>query len=271
MSVTKATTIVWWEFRRRKWSTIWWIIGIGAFLALTILVYPTFKDQAAQLDQSLNQLPDSAKALFTDTKDFLSPVGYLSSQIYYLMMPLLLSFLAISLGASLIARDEQNHTLELLLARPISRTKLLLAKALSGLFILLLVGGSEALLACILVSAVGFNGVRTIDVALVTLMSLLFALLFGALAYMLTALGKFGRGASIGIATLLALGGYIISSLDSTVTWLAWPAKFLPFHYYHPADILRGHFQVASALGMALGTVVLLVLAILAFRRRDIE
>lgn len=259
------------ELKRRKWSTLWWCVGIGVFVAFILAVYPSFSDSAAQLDKSLQNIPDSARELFTDTNDFLSPVGYLSSQCYYLLVPLLFSFLAIGLGSSLVAREEQSHTIELLLSRPVSRTRLLLHKAAAGFIILSVVGLVTALVGGIMLQFITFAGVKPLSVFLVTIMALDFSLLFGALAFMLTAMGRFGRGAAIGISTLLALGGYIIASLDKTLTWLAWPAKFLPFHYYHPADILRGHFTGAEALGMVVVTAVLIFFAWIAFRRRDID
>ncbi len=259
------------ELKQRRWSTIWWIIGIGVFLTLVLAVYPSFRDQAATFDKTFNNFSDSAKALFTDTADFFSPVGYLSSQAYYLMMPLLFGFLAIGMGASLIAREEQNKTIELLLSRPVARGKLLLAKAGAGTIILFIVGIAMAILGAVEVAIIGFAGVRAIDIFWVTFASLLLSLLFGSVAFLLTAMGRFGRGASIAVATLFALGGYIISSLDQTVKWLQWPAKFFPFHYYHPADIMYGHVTYATMFWFFAISVGLLVLSYIAFRRRDIE
>ncbi|HVX58137.1 MAG TPA: ABC transporter permease subunit [Candidatus Saccharimonadales bacterium] len=259
------------EIKRRKWSTIWWSVGIALFIALVFAIYPSFRSSSAQLDKSLQNIPESARNLFTDTNDFLSPVGYLSSQCYYLMLPLLFGFLAIALGSSLLAREEQDGTLELLLARPVSRSRIILAKAAAGTAILIAVGLVIAALGAILCQVIGFPGVKTIGVFYTTIMCLDFALLFGALALVMTALGRVGRGGAIGLSTLLALAGYLFSSLDKTVSWLVWPARLLPFHYYHPADILRsGSFPYWDAAGMFIASLILLALALLAFRRRDI-
>jgi ABC-2 type transport system permease protein len=259
------------ELMQRRWSTVWWVVGIVAFISLTLGVYPTFRNQADQLNQSLQSFPDSAKALFTDTNDFLSPVGYLSSQVYYLLLPLLFSFLAVALGSSLIAKEESSRTIELLLARPISRTTLVLGKAAAGLIVLARVGLAVGIIATIEVALIKFQGVNAWDILLVTLMALIMSTLFGATAFALTAIGSMGRKAAIGVATLIAFGSYLVSSLDKTVTWLQWPAKFLPFHYYHPADILDGHFTPWEALGMTSVIAVLLLVSCLAFRRRDIS
>lgn len=264
-------SIVKWELQSRKWSIVWWIVGITAFITLNLSVYPSFRDQADQLNQTFNQMPQSVRDLFSDTGDFLSPVGYLSSQIFYLLLPLLFSFLSVGLGASLIAREEQRHTIELLLSRPISRGKLLFGKALAGVAVTSVVALVVGLVSMLEVALIHFKGVHTIDVLLVTLLSMLLSLLFGAIAFTLTSMGAVGRGASIGIAALFGIGGYVISSLDNTVAWLRVPAKLFPYHYFKPGTVLEGHFAIKPTLAFAGIIIVLAIIAWVAFRRRDIN
>jgi ABC-2 type transport system permease protein len=232
-------------------------------------VYPPFRDQADTLNQSFNQLPEGFRALFSDTGDFLSPIGYLSSQIYYLMLPMMLSIMAIGLGSSLLAREERDGTLELLLSRPVSRGKLLLAKMLCGLKIMLIAGLAAAVVAVPLAKAINF-GVSMRNVALATAVALLLSILFGTIAFTLTALGRSARAASIGIAGLIAFGGYVITSLSGTVTWLSWPAKLMPYHYYRPSEILQGNPNWWGIIGLAVTVIILAVVAWLGFRHRDI-
>ena len=264
-------SIVWWELWQRRWFMCWWAIGIALYMVLVISVYPSFKDQAADLNKSLEQLPDAAKALFSDTPDFLSPVGYLSSQIYYLVLPLIYSILTIGLGASLIAKEEQQHTIELLLSRPVSRGGLLLGKALAGLAILLIVSIVNLAVTIPTVWWAGFDGVSTSGVVLVTFVCAVLSLIFGALAFMLSAMGHGAKTISLGVAALVALGGYVISSLEATVTWLQWPSKLLPYHYFHPSEILSGNFTTNECIGFVAAIAVLGVFSWVAFRRRDID
>ncbi len=127
------------ELWQRRWSLLWWSIGVGAFVALDVALYTTVKSDAQQLNQALSHLPGAIRSLFSGGADFLSPTGFLSARIYYLLLPLLLTILSIGLGSSLIGKEEKQGTLELLLARPISRTRLLIGKVLAGLSILTIV------------------------------------------------------------------------------------------------------------------------------------
>ena len=260
--------IIKWNFWQRRWSIFWWCVAIFVFIGLNLIFYPSIRDQAAQLNESLNQLPDAARSLFSDTADLLSPVGYLSSQVFYLMLPMLLGILTIGLGSSLLAKEENEGTIELLLARSLSRGSLLLGKIFAGLAILLAVGTIA------LVTTVGFSwgvdiNVGLINIALASVMAMTMGLLFGAVAFYLTALGRWGRPASIGIAAAVAIGSYLVTSLVPLAQWLNWPAKFLPYHYYHPGDVLAGKFSAGNFLLLLSASLILGVLSWIAFRRRD--
>jgi ABC-2 type transport system permease protein len=184
------------------------------------------------------------------------------------MLPLLLGILAISLGSSLLAAEERDSTIESLMARPISRTHLLLHKSLSGALILglaTLVG-----LAVTLITKWQVDlevPVRYILVA--TLSCYLMVLTFGAIALLFTSIGR-TRGGAIGLSAVIAIGGYLISSLSSTVSWLEKPSKIFPFEYYDSESILRGTIEWSNFLFFIILTVICLIASIYAFRRRDL-
>lgn len=261
--------VVRWTIKQRKWFIIWWTIGVVAFIVISLVFYPSFKDQA-QLDKQLESLPKATKALFSDTNDFFSPVGYLSSQVYYLMLPLLFSILSIGLGAGLLAREEDSGTIELLLARPISRGRLLAGKAAAGLATIALVGFFAWLAALVMCRFVGLNfSVPRLTMA--TVMAVLLALIFGSIAFTVTTLGRSARLASVGLASLAGIASYIISSLSGVVAWLEWPSKALPYHYYRPGDILAGASAWREAIGLVLAVAVFGIICWLSFRRRDLN
>ena len=60
---------------------------------------------------------------FTEMIDMTSGAGYLSAEMFSLMVPLLLIIFAISLGASAIAGEEDKRTIEILLSEPVSRQR----------------------------------------------------------------------------------------------------------------------------------------------------
>lgn len=262
--------VIKWTFWQRRWSTLWWAIGVAAFIFLSLSFYASFRDQAAQLNQVLDRLPAAARSLFTGNADFLSPQGFLSARVYYLMLPLLLSFLAIGLGSSLISREEETGTLELLLARPISRTRLLAAKTLAGLIITVTVSLTSLVSTLVICKLVKLE-IPLGRVVVTTLTCTVLALVFGALAFAMSALGRSARLASVGLSVIVALGGYIVSSLAGAVKWLEWPAKLFPYHYYRPTETLAGVYVWRDSLLLLGVTAILLIIAWQGFRNRDLN
>lgn len=254
---------------QRRWFILWWCLGVAAFIALEICFYPALKGQTAQLNKSFSQIPASVKSFIGDSGDYFSPTNYLNSRVFYLVIPILFAVLMIGLGSSLLAREEQDGTLELLLSRPISRSRLLAGKAMSGLVIT----GSVALaglFVCVgLSKAVGLpNSVAEISAAM--LLSYLMCLVFGAFAFMLSAIGQRARALSIGLTTFVFVASYAITGFTATIAWAKWPARFLPYYYFNPQRMLTGHFTWGPVLGYAAAILLYIIIARLGFQKRDI-
>jgi len=259
--------VVRWTVWQRRWSIVWWCLGMAALIGLTLGLYPSIRDQANQLNRSFN-LSGSTLDLFGGT-DFFSPVGYLNSQLIYFTVPLVLAILAIGLGTSLIGREESSGTLEALLARPVSRGKLLTAKAIAGMLIIFIVISVSSAVVLGLCKAVSM-GIPLGYVAAACFACFMLVLTFGASAFLLTVTGR-GRVAALGVAVAYGMGGYLVSSLAPSVPWLKNPSLLFPYHYYQTAGILRGTFLWRDIAFFALFTAGCGVLAWLSFRRRDLS
>jgi ABC-type transport system involved in multi-copper enzyme maturation permease subunit len=108
------------------------------------------------------------------------------------------------------------------------------------------------------------------DIVIAGLFCMILALSWGAIAFMVTTLGRGAKAASVGVATVVAIGGYILASLSGTVRWLIWPARAFPFHYYHPGEILNGIYHWQDLLFMLAVIIVCAIISVIAFRRRDL-
>jgi ABC-2 type transport system permease protein len=159
--------------------------------------------------------------------------------------------------------------MEILLANPISRRRLALEKAAAlaatvglltlAVFLVVWLGGL----------AVGLEpGVGNLAAAVFALFLLSSG--FGALALGIgAATGR--RGAAIGIAAAVALGGYLLQSLGPLVDALEPWTVLSPFAHYASGDRLRDGFD-AGAVAILLGLGLLLVgTAAASFERRDLR
>lgn len=262
-------TIVRTELRRRKLYLLWWSIGIIALIALTVLAYGSVRDQAGELNKAFGNLSSSISS-FVGTSDMFSPAGYLNSQLYYITLPVLFILLSITLTSSLVNKEESNRTLELLLARPVSRTSLLAAKAISGCVVIAILGAVTALTVVLCAAAIHID-ISVGNLLLATTAMVLFSGAFGALAFMLFAASTATRHLAVVVAVLVSFGGYILSSLAGLVHGLAWLAKIFPYHYYDPGAMLTGKLSAGLVLYIAAIYVGSMLVAVLGFRRRDIN
>lgn len=262
-----------WELRQRRTAIIWWSIGSIVLTLVILALFPSIRDQAKDFNQVINQLPEGLRGLKTGgakSVDVADPVQFLNSQLFYATLPILWIILAITRGNSVLGQDEQNHTIELSLSRPISRTKLLIAKLLSMSAELLFVSGAT-LLAIIFFAPIFEIRVGTLPIIIATIYTSLFCLSFGLVAFACQAAGKKLRKFAVPGAVLLSFGSYIIASLSGLTNWLEIPVKFAPFHYFQPEKILQNETVTGLNLYLLLTFVSSLIVAYIGFKRRDID
>ncbi|MFI5040284.1 MAG: ABC transporter permease, partial [Acidimicrobiales bacterium] len=106
-----------------------WTASLVCLVGIYVAVYPSVKGNSS-FAQMIDQMPKAYRALFSATSgvDFTSAAGYLNTELLTFMGPLLVLVYAIGAGASAVAGEEERHTLDLLLANPVSRTRVLSEK-----------------------------------------------------------------------------------------------------------------------------------------------
>ena len=250
-------------------ALVWWSLGLIGMAALMIAVYPTVRDNP-DLNEMVQDYPEALKAFiaFGGDIDYVSGAGYLGSELFSFMVPLLLVIAAVGAGARATAGEEEGGTLDQLLANPLSRRRLVAEKVAAlaaeiGLLALVL------WLALLVGSAIVGMEISAAHLAAATTAAALLALAFGAIAVCFGALtGR--RGAAIGVAAAGGVAAYLVNSLAALVDFLEPVRKASPFYHYVASDPLRE--------GLALGNVAFLVVLALAaaglaaffFDRRDI-
>lgn len=260
--------VFFWELIRRKTFIIWWTVGVSGLIGVTVLSYLAIKSQANQLNQALGGLTDSAGTFFGGS-DFFSPIGYLSSQIYFILLPLLLIIMVTTLVSSLMAKDENDETIELTLARSISRRKLLLAKALAGFTIVLLVAVISYIVTVVTVNIAGIT-INQGYLLLTHVLCFAFSVSFGVISFTLIAASRRTRRLAGIVAIVLSFGGYVLSSLAGFVDGMKFLAKLVPYHYYDTTQLLAGTVSRGLILYLVGVLVIGVVVSMIGYQRRDI-
>jgi len=258
--------------RDRRRSTTWWLVGVVATIALTVLFYPTMEGQAS-FDEMTEQMPEAMRELFGLGGEFSmsSPEGFLQSQLFATMLPILLLVFGIAIGARAIGGSEEDGTLELLLSNPVTRRRVLLERygTMLALHVLMVVAMAAAtFLFGVPVGATDGIPVAWLLGAFAGVLAL--GLLYGTLAFTVGAVtGK--RGKAIAVASAVAIAGYLVEGLGSATDALR-PAQVLsPWHWFLSRNMLGQGIAWEALWLPALITALLLAVGLRTFEARDLK
>lgn len=253
--------------RRGRVGVIVRSLSLAALVAAVVAFYPSIKGDVS-LDESIRDLPEAVRA-FLGSASIISPVGYLTSRVFAWLVPFVLISFTVSRGAAAIAGEEEQHTLNLVLAYPVARRSALLQR-LSAMTIELAV-----VALAVWVPLVALTGVSDIDIgigyqtAAVVEMSVL-ALTYGAIALAVgAATGK--RSFALGFGTGVAAVGYVISTLARVVDVLKPLRPITIWHWYDGHQPLTDGLDVVDTGLLILLAVVAVVVGIVLLDRRDVR
>lgn len=246
-----------------------WTVALFGLIGMYVAIYPSVRANASY-SKLIEGLPKAYRALITvaGAGDISTPVGYLDVELMTLMGPLLLLVYGIGGGAAALAGEEERHTLDLLLANPIHRSRVVVEKFLA------LAGGTAVLVTATWVALVAEGAAVGMDVPLggaaAAMLHLgLLGAEFGALALLVGALT--GRlGPSRAIPTVVAVAAYLVNALAPVVGWLRPLRRGSPFYQYIGHDPLRTGVSWPAVAVAVISIAALVALAVVAFRRRDV-
>lgn len=259
---------------RDIWTKTLWdqrrsLLGWGIGLLGVSLVYGAFYPFAATPEYA--ELIESLPAGLADAMgwgDIATPHGYLGSTVFGILGPILGIIFAISTGARAIAGDEEIGSLELVIAHPVNRSRVVLQRALA-LGIALILAGVIVFLAILAISEPIDLGLPLANVAAASLQLALLAAVFGSLAMLVGGIvGR--RGLVLGVAALVAVLAYLANGVAPMVDTLAWMQKGSPFYWFAGTDTLRDGLDVTNAGLLAAMTALFVAGAVVAFNRRDV-
>ncbi|UCG25658.1 MAG: ABC transporter permease subunit [Chloroflexota bacterium] len=256
------------ELRLRRWAILGWGIGMAVFAGYIIILYPDFAEPMA----ALNLEEISLYQIFGDFSEFASFTGFVSAEVL-IFLPLLLAIYAIVNGTGTLAGEEDNGTLEPIMALPLPRWQLVMSKAialgLALLLILLIVGLAMAVSLTTLPGDIDTGGVTSGDMIVVALAVWPLVGFFAMFSLFLGAFVPSRRIAAI-IATVILVFSYFGNNLASLVDWLERIQPLLPFYYFDSANLMKDGPDTQNTLILLAAGAVSLVLALVFFQLRNV-
>ncbi len=252
-----------WDARR---SVLGWTVAI-TFVGGGYAAFWPIMDQP-EIQDAIENYPEALMEALNYT-DMTSAAGYLTATVYGLVVAVLLVVYAVAAGTRAIAGDEEAGTLDLILAHPLSRSRLAWQRFASFLTSVVIIAGVFWLAILALTGPARLEGISVGQFAAMHVHLVLFAAFFGAVAYAVgAATGR--RSLALGIGSAVGVLGYLASGIIPQVEGLEWVRNLSPFDWLAGGEPLRSGLQVGDILLM-LGLVVVLVAAgTWAFGRRDV-
>ena len=195
------------ELRQYRTSFLIWSLTIIALMAVTMAAMPTMMAAGGIKDLIKAYPPAFMRAFSFDLASFEDPLGFyvVYSTLY---VALLGSIFSISITAGILHKEQSLGTAEFLLAKPLSRSQIYLAKLAAYLALIVAVNVISFFAAWACLSVFSAQPIRLGALAIISIYALLLALSMGGIGLLTSVTVKRMRSL-IGPAIGIVLGFYL--------------------------------------------------------------
>lgn len=257
------------ELSQRRIATITFcLIGLG-FLWLYTAMYPSLAKSSADIAAVYKTIPKSIMQAFNIEQLDFSFNGFLASKHFDLAWPLMAILLSLSLAGNTIAGEIEQGTMNFLLAQPVSRRDLYIAKYLAGTIMMTI------FVVCSILAIIPLTMVYNISSSASTIwlsagVSWLFAMAIFSLGFFASSLFR-ERSRVYFLAGGLIFLMYIARVFSAIFDQLSW-LKHLSFFYFYNANSLFGSGTLNQVSTVVFGLTIVLGFGfgLYIFQKRDI-
>lgn len=258
---------------RQTWRMHWKsLLSWGAVLvsmnAIELYIYPSISKSGAAMQQFVDAFPDAMKKIFR-MSDYFSGPGFLGTELFSLIIPMVMIGVGLAWGSSSTAEDGERGSADLIFTLPISRRTILWSRYIASITAL-------AVLAIINYITIYIGGnmvdlkVGSSNLAAATLTCFLMGLLFSSIGALFGAtLGR--KGVGLGIGSGIAILLYVLYTVSNLVTKFDFIKPINPFEWALSADQLVKGLALAPNLKLLFAAIIFIVLASIVIERRDIH
>jgi ABC-2 type transport system permease protein len=257
------------ELKANRKALIIWSICMFVFVLSGMSKYTAYSSGGAG-NNVFNEMPKVMKELLgMGSFDVTQMSGFFAFLFPYIELTVAVH--AALLGAGIIAKEERDKTTEFIIAKPVSRTRIITAKLLAALVNVIVVNIVTLICSLLMVSAFNKGADITGEIVTFFLGMFIVQLVFLSLGTVISAfLHKPKTSGSI--VTGIIFGSYIISKVTDINSNLSFLNALSPLKYFSLQDIVDG-----KGLNMLIAVLCLMLVAVFSwltyffYQRRDLN
>jgi len=237
--------------------------GIAVMYAV---MYPTFRETMESLAPSMVK----QFAWIPGAEDMSSYVGFLNIEMYQIFWVLFLGMILGFIGASLVSKEIESKTIDLLMSNPVSRKQIIFEKFI-GLFPMVLIINIGVILTLVIVTTVINEEINFYYLFLTHLVSIpYFLAILGIGLLISTIINEKMKASVITIAIVIAM--FLFESLSQISSDYKSFGLISLKHYYNPYNILKfGNINGTGIIVLLVITIWALIIAMIYFEHKDIK
>ncbi len=225
------------ELIRNRKAFITWTVSLVATNVMMLMFFPYMDDKMGAMSDMLKQMPSGMISAFNlDSMDFSKILSYFSYEFQYIL--LFSSIYAMQFGAGILSREENDKTVEFLLAKPVKRSGVVTSKMLCLLFYLVLFNIILAVSNYVAITAITDQAFSMEAYLLLHLGQFLLQLFFATIGLLISVF-VVKTSTVFPLSIGVVLGTYFISIASGISEKLENLKYITPFKYVNPSEIVK--------------------------------
>ena len=258
------------EMKAHRKSLIIWCIAMLFMVGAGMSKYQVFSTSGQSINDVMGKLPKVVQTIFgIGVFDLSKASGFYG--ILFLYLVLMTTIHAVMLGANIISKEERDKTTEFLMAKPISRDKVITAKLLAALVNIIILNIVTLISSIFIVGYFSKGESFNSDIGILMVGMFILQLIFMLIGTALAAVSKKPKTAP-SVATGILLTAYLLSTVIDINIKLENLKYFTPFKYFEAKNLIsNGGFEPVFVILSVLIIAVLLSVTYVFYRKRDLN
>ena len=257
------------EMKTYRKPLIIWCFGMFLMVAGGMSKYAGLSTSGQSVNDIMMKMPKSLQSFFgTGILDLSKASGFYGLLFLYLVI--MATVHAVIIGADIISKEEQDKTTEFLMAKPISRNRIITSKIIFA-FVNILILNIVTMISSIIIVRYFSKG-ESVDHEILTLMVGMFILqlIYMFIGTSIASITKKPKSAA-SVSTAVLLVTFILSVIIDINNKLEILKYFTPFKYFDAKNLMSYGFEYSFLILSFVIIVILFVTTYVFYQKRDLN